>query len=294
MATDVQKKSLREKRLKQIKDKEEKFNIIKEARKAQKTKVDYNVMKDQLSYEELEKFHKPVTEQLEQATEKLTEINVKQEKILPALESMKLPQITSEEAKSSQTIPLQLEAPQKKELLLNPDKDMDIVVINHFKLLTPGEILDEIKSGEIEIPNIQGTIDSFLSESLRYQRENVAKMNHIKDKESENYREYRRVVDALSAYRKRIKLIPTAVGLRGSGFSHLIKKKKVRLNGGNIKFYSSPDELISRLNLLIAGKQAGNNSVELRNETVAILDELLKTKILTNEQHNSFYKFINE
>ena len=292
MATDAQRKSLREKRLKQIKDKEEKFNIIKEARKAQKTKVDYNVMKDQLTYEELEKFHKPVTEQLQQATEKLTEINVKQEKILPALESMKLPQITSEEAKSSQTIPLQLEAPQKKELLLNPDKDMDIVVINHFKLLTPGEILDEIKSGEIEIPNIQGTIDSFLSESLRYQRENVAKMNHIKDKESENYREYRRVVDALSAYRKRIKLIPTAVGLRGSGFSHLIKKKKVR--GGNIKFYSSPDELISRLNLLIAGKQAGNNSVELRNETVAILDELLKTKILTNEQHNSFYKFINE
>ena len=65
-------------------------------------------------------------------------------------------------------------------------------------------------------------------------------------------------------------------------------------DGGNIKFYSSPDELINRLNLLIAGKQAGNNSVELRNEIVEIIDQLFKTKILTNEQHNSFYRFINE
>ena len=285
MATDAQKKTLREKRLKQIKDKEEKFNIIKEARKAQKTKVDYNVMKDQLSYEELEKFHKPVTEQLEQATEKLKEIKNDNIKLLQVTSGEARPPLLSEEKRRKEITPLQLEAPQKMELLLNPNKDIDIPVIEHFKLLSPGEILEEIKSGEIEIENLQGTIDAFLSEALRYIHENTGKMNHIKDKESDKYKEYRRVIDGLSEYRKRIKLIPIAVGLRGSGFSHLIKKKKVHLNGGNIKFYSSPDELISRLNLLIAGKQAGNNSVELRNEIVEILDELLKTKILTNEQH---------
>jgi hypothetical protein len=55
------------------------------------------------------------------------------------------------------------------------------------------------------------------------------------------------------------------------------------------KYYSSCDELIQRLHLLCGITEAGNNSPEVRNEIVSILDILLKDKYIDSKQHKILY-----
>jgi hypothetical protein len=48
--------------------------------------------------------------------------------------------------------------------------------------------------------------------------------------------------------------------------------------GSGIRIFSDPNEMVERLDLLIASKNAGNNSIEVHNECLEILDKLLKMK----------------
>jgi hypothetical protein len=67
-------------------------------------------------------------------------------------------------------------------------------------------------------------------------------------------------------------------------FPHLIKKKCGKLN--NITFLTSdPTELINKLKLSLASKSAGNNGET--NKINAILDELLRQKIISNTDYIS-------
>ena len=52
-----------------------------------------------------------------------------------------------------------------------------------------------------------------------------------------------------------------------------------------IKYYSGPDELIQRLELLISSKQAGKKSRALDNEIVEILDALLKDGVIDKKAY---------
>ena len=63
-------------------------------------------------------------------------------------------------------------------------------------------------------------------------------------------------------------------------------------NGEGLKYYNNYDDLIKRLDILMAGRGAGNDSVEVRNEMADILDNLLKGKIITKKQYNNMYKAI--
>ena len=71
--------------------------------------------------------------------------------------------------------------------------------------------------------------------------------------------------------------------LKGSG---LRKKRK----GGQIHFFNNPTEMIKKLELIIGSIVAGNNSIELRNMGVAMLDILLRNSILTKSQYNEIMK----
>ena len=55
---------------------------------------------------------------------------------------------------------------------------------------------------------------------------------------------------------------------------------------------SDQQALLKRLDLLLASKQAGNTG--LRNELVAICDELKRQGIVTDEQYAIFNKIINK
>ena len=72
--------------------------------------------------------------------------------------------------------------------------------------------------------------------------------------------------------------------LKGSG---LKKKSKI---GGQIQFFNNPTEMIKKLELIIGSMVAGNNSIELRNTGVALLDILLKNSILTKSQYTKIMK----
>ena len=72
--------------------------------------------------------------------------------------------------------------------------------------------------------------------------------------------------------------------IKGSG----LKKKTKR--GGQIMFFNNPTEMMKKLELIIGSKVAGNNSIELRNTGVALLDILLRNSILNRPQYNKIYK----
>ena len=72
--------------------------------------------------------------------------------------------------------------------------------------------------------------------------------------------------------------------IKGSGL-----KKKIK-RGGQVQFFNNPTEMIKKLELIIGSMVAGNNSIELRNTGVALLDILLKNSILNRSQYNKIYK----
>ena len=55
-------------------------------------------------------------------------------------------------------------------------------------------------------------------------------------------------------------------------------------------FFNDPTEMMKKLELIIGSMLAGNNSIELRNTGVAILDMLLRNSVLNIPQYNKIYK----
>ena len=71
--------------------------------------------------------------------------------------------------------------------------------------------------------------------------------------------------------------------IKGSG----IRRKQ---RGGNVMFFNDPTEMVNKLELIIGSMAAGNNSKELRNTGVAILDILFRNAILNEPQYNRIYE----
>ena len=76
------------------------------------------------------------------------------------------------------------------------------------------------------------------------------------------------------------------INIKGSG----LNKKTRRRRGGQIQFFNNPTEMIKKLELIIGSMAAGNNSIELRNTGVALLDILLKNSILSKNQYSKIFK----
>ena len=60
--------------------------------------------------------------------------------------------------------------------------------------------------------------------------------------------------------------------------------------GKGVQFFNNPAEIIKKLELIIGSMVAGNNSKELRNTGVAILDILLRNSILNKPQYAKITK----
>ena len=74
--------------------------------------------------------------------------------------------------------------------------------------------------------------------------------------------------------------------IKGSGL-----KRKTTKRGGNVKaVFINPKEAVKKLELIVGSIGAGNNSIELRNTGVAILDILLKNYIINKDHYNKIYK----
>ena len=73
---------------------------------------------------------------------------------------------------------------------------------------------------------------------------------------------------------------------RSSGKSKLLKR------GGQI-YYTSPEDLMKRLNLLTGTRAAGNNNISIQNEISQILDHLLKNEIISKKQYDTYIQKLN-
>ena len=71
--------------------------------------------------------------------------------------------------------------------------------------------------------------------------------------------------------------------IKGSG----LKKKR---GGAQVMFFNNPTEMMKKLELIIGSMAAGNNSIELRNTGVALLDILLRNSLLNRSQYNKIYR----
>ena len=74
--------------------------------------------------------------------------------------------------------------------------------------------------------------------------------------------------------------------IKGSG----LKKKTKRGGAAPVMFFNNPTEMMKKLELVIGSMAAGNNSIELRNTGVALLDMLFKNSTLNRSQYNKIYR----
>ena len=125
------------------------------------------------------------------------------------------------------------------------------------------------------------------------------RIGNIQDKNSEAYKQLRHKIDGMRTYKDRIKDILKALPLacrggkavpKGRIFSKNSRIAESRMqNLIQYKYYSSPDELINRLELLCAERDIGNDSIEVLNEIMSILDILLKNKIIDKVDHEEMF-----
>ena len=74
--------------------------------------------------------------------------------------------------------------------------------------------------------------------------------------------------------------------IKGSGL-----KRKTTKRGGNASVvFLNPKEALKKLELIVGSIGAGNNSIDLRNTGVAILDILLRHSIINKPQYNKIHK----
>ena len=87
-------------------------------------------------------------------------------------------------------------------------------------------------------------------------------------------------IEALSFYNNRLKLVKNVLDQQNSSQEG---------QGISYKHYSTCDELVEKLKILCGSREIGNNSAELINEIVSILDILLNKGILNKDEHKIFF-----
>ena len=281
------------------------IDAIVEAREIQKAKVDANLLTEELSQEELEKFHKPMVKLIQEKSGELANIarrtdiaiegppsgplpiagpqeqieypttsDSKESFMTPKESSMTPEESSKESSKESSMTPKESSKRSSKRSskksplnVFYPDKGInEHIVKNKYGFNMPSEIVEDptlCKSNRVRVLT--------KLKSLGGQKNSINPKPKIDEE-----------IKALSTYNERLKLIQKGLDQQSQSPSQTGK-------GITYKYYSSCDELIERLNLLCGSKDAGNNSSEVRNEIVSILDILLNHGLIKPQEHNSLY-----
>jgi hypothetical protein len=70
------------------------------------------------------------------------------------------------------------------------------------------------------------------------------------------------------------------------------QKQELNYTGATPIYYHTYDDLKQRLNLLLASKQAGNDSTELKNQAMQIIDLLFNNGVINRDQYSKVYNFL--
>jgi hypothetical protein len=165
----------------------------------------------------------------------------------------------------------QTSSPMKDYIKINLDADLnqtDIENLQDMSLDLPSIVF---KNKEIE-----ETLDKIKTEN-RSIGQKLGKGSGVKENEKNIYISRKQTLDI---YRQKILGLEGAKQFVGKGLK----------NKSDVVFYSSIDDLCSKLAQLYAAKQAGNNGLD--NEINSILDELLRAKAVSKKEYNILYKNI--
>lgn len=294
--------------------------IIKKSRMKQKNEIENEKLSEQMTEDKLSEIAKPLTQPVIETLEARLPVLPPPSNNLKSLpynlnygdkedKMYFLPQIqpsTSDDQQivDDETSPLRarsnsdsqtMETPLSrkfKTMNYNPDKDLDVEILEFYKLPLPSNLIklhDPRKLTEEYI--------NFINKKNQVWGGTKARTA----KESTDYKVLTRKIDAFKKYRDRLKLILNSLDLKtGHGIlsTSEIKSscKKQNQNDNthrdnhstyrpSYKYYQSPDELINRLDILIGERQLGNDSIEMINEIDSILDELIKHNVINQDDY---------
>jgi uncharacterized protein YfkK (UPF0435 family) len=155
---------------------------------------------------------------------------------------------------------------------LDPNKDLNFDIIEkQFKFEKPSHLLS------LDIRNRNAKIDTMIPEiSTKLKSLNAHNTNAKKLQEQE------KIIDNLQCVYSQLKKYKSVLeDIRKIPF---YEKDSSRQQTGSGTF-SDPNEMVERLDLLIASKNVGNDSIEVYNECVEILDKLFKMKLIKKSDH---------
>lgn len=311
------------------------INIIVKAREIQKARIDGNVMTEELTKKDLERFHKPVIDKLmenytpsldptqrhvpfksisHQSNESLSnERDVQQLSTQNEAQRMKVEDSSEADIDESTPIGSTLETPRvsSKTHLSSPKTPRFSTKTPRSSRKTPrtsrktprSSFKTPITLSKKDIIRANSGIDEsimkedgfnmpseILADKSLYQSNNIRvnrKLMTLERKlilgsKTESYEELNKKINAFENYQKKIKSIKAQHVKDGA-----LEASPNQTGSGipTYRYYSSFDELIMRLNLLCSSREAGNNSQEVINEIVSILDILLNKKLINLKQH---------
>jgi uncharacterized protein YfkK (UPF0435 family) len=267
-----------------------------------KNRIHLKQFKEHLTKEEIKKLQKPITDKLDNITEftqqiLMSEANPKNvlaidEQDLPKLEDKNVPKNADEispepkanaegddvsESDNSDKVLMSaanlLSFPKSPaSISLDPNKDLNFDIIEkQFKFEKPSHLLS------LDIRSRNAKIDTTIPEiSTKLKSLNAHLTNAKKSQEQEKIDNLQYVYSQLKKYKsvlEDIRKIPFYE--KGSGI------------------VSDPNEMVERLNLLIASKNAGNDSTDVYNECVEILDKLLNLKLIKKSDHKKIFSTLH-
>lgn len=290
------------------------INMIVKAREIQKARIDGNVMTEELTKKDLEKFHKPVIDKLmenynpsldatqrhvpiksisHQSIEGLPiELDVQKLRNQNEAQRMKAENLSEPEIgstfitpKASSKTPISSPYTPRSSSKTNGSSKTPIT-LSKKDIIRANSGIDKsiIKADGFNMPS------EILADKSLYNRNNIRVSRKLMTLErklmlkpgTESEKELYTKINAFQDYQKKIKSIKSQ-HVNDGGF-----QASPNQTGSGIptyRYYSSFDELIMRLNLLCSSRESGNNSPEIINEIVSILDILLNKKVINPKQH---------
>ena len=169
------------------------------------------------------------------------------------------------------------------------EEDSDNMILDDLGLSNYDDIEKRLNQPEMTQRKIKKYINKKLKDAdfrrnqLKGRKSQVSQAyNKGKISEAQKTMDYKRIDNASAVLNQYIKHYENKVKtMEGSG----LKKR-----GGNIVFFNDEKQLLKQLELIAGGILAGNTSIEMRNNGVAILDMLLKTSKINKAQHEKLYK----
>jgi uncharacterized protein YfkK (UPF0435 family) len=269
------------------------IDAILKNREIIKNRIHLKQFKEHLTKEEIKKLQKPITDKLDSITEfaslMMNEANPKNvlaieeedsQQGLPRVEDWQR-ELRGKAEDQDKNVSKNVESDDVSEsdnllsfpkssasISLDPNKDLNFDIIEkQFKFEKPSYLLS------LDISNRNAKIDTTMPEiSTKLKSLNAHITNAKKSQEREKIDNLQYVYSQLKKYKSVLEDI-----------------RKIPFYEKGSSIFSDPNEMVERLNLLIASKNAGNDSTDVYNECVEILDKLLNLKLIKKSDHKRIF-----